>query len=82
MSPNDYRAYFYRGVAEVNLTDYQAAVGDLDKSIQIQPNAEAFYYRGIANKQLKKKSDACTDFRQSASMGFAEAQNELQQGCK
>ncbi len=79
---DDFRAYLCRGFAEINLAAYKEAVADLDKSIHIHTNAEAFYYRGLAKIQLGYKAEACEDFHQSESMGFAIAHTEILKNCK
>jgi tetratricopeptide (TPR) repeat protein len=78
MSPNNFLVYLYRAIAKYAFADYQGAIADLNISIQIRPNAEALCYRGFANKQLNRKSQACADFSQSAAMGNTVAAEELE----
>jgi tetratricopeptide (TPR) repeat protein len=78
----NFLVYLYRAIAENSLTDYQGAISDLDVSIQLHPSAEAYYYRGMAYKQLGRASKAYGDFKQSASMGNAAAKAEMKQNGK
>ena len=46
-------AYYNRGLAKVDLGQYTAAISDLDKAIQLEPNyAEAYISRGAAKAEL------------------------------
>jgi tetratricopeptide (TPR) repeat protein len=82
VNANDFRTYLCRGYAKISLADYQGAVADLDISIQLLPNAEAFYYRGRAKIQLGLKSEAYVDLQQAASMGYTDAKIAMQQNYK
>ena len=51
--PKGWMYYFQRGIAYRNLEDYDAAIADYTKAIEINPNyAEAYNNRGIANCYL------------------------------
>ena len=79
---NDYRAYLCRAYAKISIKDYISAVADLDLSIHLHPNAEAYYYRGLAKIGQGHGPDACSDLHQSALMGYSAAQAEIRRNCK
>ena len=52
------KAYHYRGVAKTNLGNYEEAILDFNKAIEIDPQlAEAYFHRGIAKAGLGKKDN-------------------------
>jgi tetratricopeptide (TPR) repeat protein len=78
----DFESYLKRGIAKNNLKDYTGAIDDLNSSVKLKPSADAFYYRGICNMQLKKTTEGCADLKQALTMGNSDAQAKLQQYCK
>ena len=55
--------YFYRGYAKNNLKDYQGAIIDYTKAIQLDRDyANAYFNRGIAKKNLKDYEGAIIDY--------------------
>ncbi|HON18771.1 MAG TPA: tetratricopeptide repeat protein [Salinivirgaceae bacterium] len=51
--PNLSEAYFLRGIAKYNLSDYRGALEDFTQAVTINPFfADAFHYRGITYEQL------------------------------
>lgn len=61
--PDHFEAYFFRGIAKFNLSDYQGALYDFNQTIRMHPlYARAYHYRGIVNDRLTNYFDAKTDF--------------------
>ncbi len=61
-----YKVYLNRGVAYTNLQEYELALADYRKSIELEPgNAAAYHSRGMLNYQLRDYSAAVSDFRQA-----------------
>jgi tetratricopeptide (TPR) repeat protein len=55
--------YFKNGSAKYSLKDFNGAIKDLDKSIELQDNyAEAFYVRALCYGELGELSKAALDF--------------------
>jgi protein O-mannosyl-transferase len=77
-----YEAYLYRAIAKYQLADYYGAIGDLNCSIQVKPNAVAFYYLGLSNMQMGRKEAGCSGLQQAIAMGNTYAQEKLKQYCK
>lgn len=58
-----------RGISLLKAKNYKAAVAELEESVSIAPNAEAYYYLGYAyyyegragNSESRKKSIECFD---------------------
>lgn len=69
VKPKYPEAYFLRGIAKYNLSDYLGAKQDFDKAIKINPfYSEAYHFRGIANEQLNDYNKAINDFEQALEM--------------
>lgn len=63
--PDNYEAYFLRGVAKYNLDDLGGAHGDFDKTLVLHPlYIHALHYRGICNQRLNNQKEALDDFAQ------------------
>jgi Flp pilus assembly protein TadD len=62
---------------------YSGAEQDFTLAIELDPENDAFYFsRGLARLRLKKKSEACADFRKSAGMGNEDAKHVLRDECR
>ena len=59
--------YYESGLKKQKLEDYQGAIADFTKSIQLKPDSGKFYYssRGIAKQELKDYQGAVTDFTEA-----------------
>ncbi|MDC0165899.1 tetratricopeptide repeat protein, partial [Synechococcus sp. AH-558-M21] len=58
------------GNAKSNLNDYQGAIADYGKSIEINPQyATAYKNRGIAKEDIGDLIGACADWRKASSLG-------------
>jgi tetratricopeptide (TPR) repeat protein len=62
LDPNSFLAYASRGTYYRVSGKLAEAESDLDRSIQIQPNVEAFYQRGSVFQEMGKFEDALKDF--------------------
>ena len=52
-----------RGLAKTFLKEYEGAIKDYDKAIELDPNfAPAYHNRGIAKYELKQYSEAIADY--------------------
>lgn len=67
--PNDFEAYFLRGIAKFSLNDFSGAVDDFSKTIELHPlYVRAYHYRGISNDHLGNYADAQKDFDKAISL--------------
>ena len=56
-------AYYNRGISKKNLKDYQGAITDYTKAIELDPDyADAYINRGISKRNLKDYYGAITDY--------------------
>jgi len=61
-----YKVYLNRGVAYLNIQEYEQALSDMTKSIELEMNnASAHHSRGMLNYQLKDYRAAIEDFKQA-----------------
>ena len=59
------------GYCRLKLEDYQGAIDDFNKKIELNPdNAKAYYFRGAAKKKLGKPY--CNDHKKACELGYKE----------
>ena len=69
-------AYFRRGILNMYLQDYKAAIRDFDKALLLNSNnAEAYYKRGYSKAQLKEYAGAIADYATAISTVFKANEN-------
>ena len=67
--PNDFEAYFLRGIAKYSLGDYTGAIDDFSRTLEIHPlYVRAYHYRGVANDRLNNYADAMADFKHAITL--------------
>ena len=77
----DYSAYINRGIAKFNLLDFNGAIADYIKSIELNPShAPTYYNRGIAKVNLGEFYDAILDFNKAIELNPNHAQAYLNRG--
>ena len=58
--------YFKLGLEKYDKKDYQGAIADFDKAIEINPKyADAYNNRGNAKNQLKQYQEAIADYNKA-----------------
>ena len=68
-SPKTADAYYNRGVSKSDLNDYNGAIVDYTKSIEIDPNyADAYLNRGNSKFALKDHNGAIADYTKSIAL--------------
>lgn len=71
--------YFNRGVVLQKKEEYQAAIQDYTKSIEIDPSsAKAYYNRAIAKMALSLNEDALKDLEIASRLGSEQAENIME----
>lgn len=70
-----------RGELYYHIGEYEKSIKDMDKAINIQKNANSYYFRGLANLKLKNKSKACADFSIAGELGETKAYKEITENC-
>jgi tetratricopeptide (TPR) repeat protein len=75
-------AYLYRAIAKYNLNDFSNAIDDLNASIALVANADAYYYLGLCYIQLGQKDDARNNLKQAQAMGHTNAKEVLMKNCR
>lgn len=67
--PYLYEPYFFRGLAKINLDDYQGAESDCDAAIQRNPFVVgAYQIRGLARIRQNKFDGAIEDYKTAINM--------------
>lgn len=74
-------AYFARGVLKGNMYNYEEALKDLDKAIELERySARAYKYRGYLKSCLRRYEEAIKDFDRSVELDPQDAQAYEQRG--
>jgi tetratricopeptide (TPR) repeat protein len=68
LEPKNLDAYFYRGLANQNLGDYNAAVLDYTKVIFYKPDADTYYNRGNSRFAMQDYEGAKEDYTQALNL--------------
>jgi tetratricopeptide (TPR) repeat protein len=72
-----------RGEVFEKLKNYQAAIQDYTRVIEMKQNlANAHYLRGQAKARLGKKEEACVDWKKAAELGNSEAKGVIVYNCE
>ena len=57
------KVWYYRGNEQYNLGDFEEAIADYDKALELKPDYhEAWYWRGNALRNLGRPGDAIASF--------------------
>ena len=70
-----------RGELNYKLGFYNQCVIDMSNVIKINPNGNAYYYRGLAKIKLKNKKEGCKDLSKAGMLGKSEAYIEIKKYC-
>ena len=74
--------FYERGLAKYDLEDYNGAITDYNKAIQLKPDdADAYYNRGNAKDELEDKIGACTDWSKAGELGDSDAYILIKENC-
>ena len=67
----------------MKLLDYEDAIADFDKSIELNPKSyRAWYNRGVTKYNSGKKGEACIDLERAFELGYEKAKETMQEyGC-
>ena len=71
-------AYVTRSFAYIRLGNYQLAVADCNRAIELDPeNAQAYVNRGMAYSKLGYNERAIGSYKNAARLGHKQAQDHL-----
>tara|TARA_R110000868_G_scaffold360484_2_gene622516 strand:- start:10174 stop:11136 length:963 start_codon:yes stop_codon:yes gene_type:complete len=79
LEPENFDAYFYRGVAKNNLGDFNGAILDYTKIIIFEPSADVYFNRGNSKYSLMDFTGAKEDYSKALKLNpdFIEARYSL-----
>lgn len=81
--PLNYDAYMYRAQCCERQNKMTSAIYDYGQAISIRPqDPEAYYRRGLVERDLKNTGDACKDFRKASALGHVDATEYISSDCK
>ena len=74
--------YRLRGDDKLRLKDYNGAIADYNKVIELAPNhSNVYYYRGNIKEFIGDLNGACSDWGKAAELGSADAIKEVANQC-
>ena len=74
--------YFNQGVEKYEVGNYQGAIADYDKVIEINPKlADAYRMRGVNKELIGDLKGACSDWRKAADFGLTEPAKWVKKQC-
>lgn len=77
------KIYYNRGLAHLEQKDYQDALADLTKTIELNPKMDkAYLNRGNIYYHFNQSKKACADWIQAKELGNEKAKVNLERGCK
>ena len=77
---SNYKAYYNRGLAKACLENYDAAIEDFRRVLELKNFAECHYVLGLAYEYKKMPEDAKREYREALKLDpdFKDAQNRLE----
>lgn len=82
LNQNHWYIWDTRGELNFQLGNYQKCSDDMTKAIELKPDQNSYYFRGLAKIKLGNKSGGCQDLSKSGELGNASAYTEIQKNCK
>ena len=80
--PTHDQAYNDRAIATYNLGQFDDAIKDYSKSLELNPkNARAYYNRGVTYYRLNNKVNSCADWQKASQLGLKEGSDMYGKYC-
>ena len=78
MNKAESEEFYNTGLEKHQNGDYEGAIADLTKAIELNPDYADFYHnRGVAKHSLSDNGGACEDWKIAASMGHTQAKESV-----
>ena len=71
-----------KGELEYYLGNYEEAIKAMTNSLNLSKRANSYFYRGLSNIKLGKKTDGCSDLSKAGELGETNAYEEINKNCK
>ncbi len=83
LEDGSYKSYYESGYAKHNSGDFQSAINDFSKSIELNPDySDAYNFRGMSKYKSGDKSGACSDWKRAVELGNGGASEMAQRYCQ
>ncbi|PKL83399.1 MAG: hypothetical protein CVV24_05130 [Ignavibacteriae bacterium HGW-Ignavibacteriae-3] len=77
------RTYYSSGLVKNVFKDYEGAIADFNRVIEIYPRwGSAYVNRGLSHYYLSNKKNACVDWNQALRLGHDQASELIEKFCK
>ena len=88
--PDDFLIYSFRGNARSKMQQYNDAIDDFDKALDMQPKdimdysnwVKNYFNRGVAKYYLDDLDGACKDWNKALELGFGQAHDFIMDYCE
>lgn len=78
----DFSFYYFEGLSKMKINDFNGAIKDFTKVIELEPKDPTGYLRrGQAKINLGQKNEACLDFKKAVEFGSEEAKDLIKTNC-
>ena len=75
--------FFLVAKKKYEINDFQSAIKNCSKAIEINPNyAEEYNRRGLSKRAIEDSKGACEDLKKAAELGSKEAAELFKNDCK
>ena len=75
---NNYEAYYYRGCARVNAMNYDGAIADFEKAVELKPDyADAYFNMGKTYYLMNNEDKACECYKLAEKYGRPNLEDHL-----
>ena len=71
-----------KGELEYHLGNYDESIKAMTNSLNLSKSANSYFYRGLANIKLGKKSEGCSDLSKAKELGESKADEHITKYCK
>lgn len=66
----NYEAYYYRGCARINMREYEEAIADFEKAVELKHDyADAYFNMGRTYYMMHNEDKACESYKLAAQYG-------------
>ena len=75
---NNFEAYYYRGCAKVNAMNYDGAIADFEKAVELKPDyADAYFNMGKTYFLMNNEDKACECYKLAEKYGRPNLEDHL-----
>ncbi len=82
LNSNQWFIWDTRGELYFQLGNYMKCIDDMTKAIELKPDQNSYYFRGLAKIKIGNKDGGCQDLSKSGELGNVNAYTEIKKNCQ